>query len=126
MFSITLTGASTVARNMWLTHAEMGERFERGLERAGKYVIEVTEQFVPIETGALRASAMTKNIGGTGWKADQVVGYGNSEAPYAGYVHERLDLYHKPPTRAKFLEHTLRAYQAQIVMTVYKHMITGR
>ena len=30
-----------------------------------------------------------------------VVGY---EAEYAVHVHERLDLYHEPPTQAKFLE----------------------
>ncbi len=36
------------------------------------------------------------------------VGFGGVGAPYAIFVHENLQAYHKPPTKAKFLEDAYR------------------
>lgn len=35
-------------------------------------------------------------------------------APYCVFVHERTDVYHAPPTQAKFLEQPARQYRRQI------------
>ncbi len=58
----------------------------------------------PVDTGNLRASGRVSlprvSLGGV----EVDVGFGGAAAPYALFVHERLDAYHKPPTQAKFLE----------------------
>lgn len=44
-------------------------------------------------------------------------------APYAVPVHERLDLHHKSPTRAKFLEIPLRTEQRKMADIVRKKLM---
>ena len=44
-----------------------------------------------------------------------VVGY---EAPYAIYVHENLEAYHKPPTQAKYLEQPSRERKKEILLEI--------
>lgn len=52
--------------------------------------------YTPVDTGALRKSIYVKKV------SDYYeVGY---TASYAPYVHEIIDNYHNPPTKAKFLE----------------------
>ena len=57
-----------------------------------------------------------------GLEQNVVLGY---RAPYALIVHERLDLYHKPPTKAKFLEEPVRRMQGQIGETIVKAILSG-
>jgi hypothetical protein len=51
------------------------------------------------------------------------VGY---EAPYAVFVHERLDLYHVPPTQAKYLEQPAREWAFRLGRMVYDLMRQGK
>lgn len=44
------------------------------------------------------------------------------DANYAVYVHERMDLTHRPPTRAKFLEITLKQNTRWILQTIARGM----
>lgn len=54
-------------------------------------------------------------------KAGYVVGY---SAPYALYVHERLDLHH-PHGQAKFLEQPAREKRAEIEAVIMKALQSG-
>jgi len=58
----------------------------------------------PIEFGPLRASGRVEPPEVSGTSVSVTLGFGGAAAPYAVYVHERMDLSHKPPTQAKFLE----------------------
>jgi hypothetical protein len=51
------------------------------------------------------------------------VGY---EAPYTIFVHERLDLYHEPPTQAKFLEQPAREWAFRLGRMVFDLMKQGK
>src|SRR5512143_3642237 len=66
------------------------------------------EQYVPVDTGALRASGhvVPPKISGTNVMVE--LGYGGPSAPYAVIVHEDLTKRHKVG-QAKYLEIPLRA-----------------
>lgn len=79
------------------------------LYREAEAVMAESKRIVPVETGALRASGQVQPPEVEGTRVSVRMGYGNAAVPYAVYVHERLDLKHKPPTQAKFLEIPARA-----------------
>lgn len=82
----------------------------RGLKRAGAYLLGETLPITPVEFGFLRGSGFVRaldKVGGRG-KGELVTVIIGFTAGYAIYVHENLEAYHRPPTQAKFLEKTAR------------------
>jgi hypothetical protein len=77
-------------------------------EEANRIFIEA-QLLTPIDTGALRGSGFVTQPKVDSNKAKVSIQYGGAAAPYALYVHERIDapsgnpVYHRPPTQAKFL-----------------------
>lgn len=78
-----------------------------------------SQQYVPLLTGRLKESGYLEGTktasGGT-----VTIGYGKAGDPgYAVFVHEMTGYYHKPPTRAKFLqaalEEDMEAIQDRII-----------
>jgi len=67
-------------------------------------IMTASKDVVPVDTGALRASGQVGLPEVTGDQVSVTLGYGDTAATYAIPVHERADLYHKPPTGWKFLE----------------------
>ncbi len=67
-------------------------------------VLSRSKLIVPVDTGALRGSGHVKTPDISGSTVKVEAGYGGAAAPYATKVHERLDIRHAPPTRAKYLE----------------------
>ena len=68
-------------------------------------VYQQSQQLVPVDTGALRASAQfTHSVLGSMEKPQAAIEYGGGAVYYAVYVHEDLQARHKAPTQAKFLE----------------------
>lgn len=63
-------------------------------------VVEKTRPFTPKKTGELRRSGLALIKAGKGVE----VSFGGVKAPYALFVHEILTNFHKPPTKAKYLE----------------------
>lgn len=90
--------------------------FEIGLVRAGLYVQRESQKIVPVDTGALRNSAYTRKKG-SGKKTEVSVGYTQS---YAIYVHERTELRHRAPTRAKYLSSVLVDHRGVIMRIISK------
>lgn len=67
-------------------------------------IFDRSQELVPVDTGALKASGFIETRP-TSNGVQVFVGYGRFGTPeYAGFVHERLDLRHAPPTQAKYLE----------------------
>lgn len=62
----------------------------------------------PVDTGAARASHTLVGPTIKGKEVNVSIEVGGAAAGYIVPLHERLDVYHKPPTQAKFLESTLR------------------
>jgi hypothetical protein len=71
-------------------------------------VFEESQRLVPVDTGRLKRSGFieTRKVAhGT----VAAVGYGRFGSPnYAGFVHERVDIPHAPPTQAKYLEQAVQ------------------
>jgi hypothetical protein len=70
-------------------------------------VFERSQYEVPVDTGALRSSGFITQPFVVGNQVAISIVYGQAAAPYALWVHEILDAYHEPPTKAKFLEDPL-------------------
>ena len=82
-----------------------GKATVRGLLKAGLHLQRVSQQLVPVDTGALKNSAFTRQEGD-----DVTVGYTQA---YALPVHERTYVNH-PIGQAKFLEQPLRTEEAEM------------
>jgi hypothetical protein len=93
-----------------------------GLYQAGIDIMYVSQAEVPVDTGTLRASGRVLEPEELGDTVSITIGYGYGDqvnpktgqlaSQYAVPVHERLDVKHAPPTKAKFLEDPVRAYQS--------------
>lgn len=69
---------------------------------------EKSQEYVPVDTGELKKSGFLEKDFST--KHPRVlIGYGRGGFPhYAAHVHERVDIPHEAPTRAKFLSSALQ------------------
>lgn len=57
----------------------------------------------PVDKGALKSSGYVHPPQYRGREITVEMGFGGPAAPYAVYVHEDLDAWHKPPGQARFL-----------------------
>jgi hypothetical protein len=77
------------------------------MKRALEPTLELSNYYAPKDTGELRESGYVQVRGRRG-NVTAEVGYGyGGKAPYAVIVHEHPELYHKPPTQAKFLQRAM-------------------
>lgn len=94
------------------------DKMRPALTRAGEYLLQKTLPRVPIEFGDLRASGVVSRPFSVGQEHLVNVTFGNDDVNYAGYVHERLDVYHEPPTQAKFLEYTTQVESENLLAII--------
>ena len=75
--------------------------------------IEMTEakKRTPWRTGVLRGSGYVHPPQYRGREITVEMGFGGPAAPYAVYVHEDLDAWHKPPGQARFLASVIVAWK---------------
>lgn len=83
---------------------------ERGIRKATAFLLRESLRLVPVDTGALRASARTR-FEGEGLQTEGWVSYNTH---YAIYVHEDLHARHAPGKTAKYLERPAREQAAEI------------
>lgn len=67
-------------------------------------VFDKSQMYCPVKTGALLASGDLRVTENSGNRVKAVISYGNASTPYTAIVHERVDLHHESPTRAKWLQ----------------------
>lgn len=74
------------------------------LLKALEPTFQLSQTYVPEDTGALKASGYLFADGSVE-RPHVSMGYGaNNSPPYAAKVHENMEFRHKSPTRAKFLQ----------------------
>lgn len=89
----------------WVKHMEI----ESGavLKEALEPVFELSQVYVPRDTQALAKSGYLE-VRRIGARNVAELGYARAGRPsYAAFVHENLEMYHKAPTQAKFLERAI-------------------
>ncbi len=81
-----------------------GQVVGRALYRAAEKILREAKAITPVEFGNLRRSGHIEGPLMTPEGIAVFIKFGGAAAPYAFWVHERLGIYHAPPTQAKFLE----------------------
>lgn len=76
----------------------------QGLYKEATEAFARSQQEVPVDTGALRASGQVSRPMLSGRDTVVEITYGGAAADYAIYVHENLEAFHNPGKKAKFLE----------------------
>jgi hypothetical protein len=89
---------------------KLAKAAETGVKVVALYVLTESKKLTPVDTGNLVGGA-TVRTEGSGFETESRVVY---VAEYAVYVHEILEAYHKPPTRAKFLEAVLVEHKQEM------------
>ena len=112
---VTVTGVPKVLARLKVSTATKAVGVERGLKMGGLFLQRASQLIVPVDENNLRPGAFTRNIGGSGFAADIVVGY---VADYAVYVHEDLQARHKPGKQAKYLERPAREKKGEMIRII--------
>lgn len=95
------------------------------LMHALKPAFDLSQKYVPVDTGALRKSGYLETVSFRGSPKVEI-GYGRSGVPfYAGAVHENLEWAHKAPTQAKFLQRALEESQPQVQARIIEGLKQG-
>ena len=87
------------------------------IKRVFEYILTESKMICPVKTGYMR---------GSGYVSEPVIGYGQIlasigyGAEYAWWVHENMEAYHHPPTKAKFLEEPLQMYGPKIARAIHE------
>ena len=100
-------GAKKIAKRLREESHRITTGIARGLAKAGLFLQRESQKIVPIDTSALKNSAVTI-VQGEGLSTVVIVGYFQS---YALYVHEDLNARHAEGKSAKYLEKPLRQHK---------------
>jgi hypothetical protein len=84
MKTVTITGLDKIRLNLKSAIMKNEKDLERGLYRAGMFLLKESKEIVPVQIGNLKASGQIKKKG-SGYNTDVIIYY---TADYAAYVHE--------------------------------------
>lgn len=82
-----LEGLERYMRAIGKRKGQFAAGFERGLRKAAERLFELTQFYVPVDTGALRDSGRVV-VTGRGFRTEVKIVYGDETVHYAGEVHE--------------------------------------
>ena len=134
--SIDIQGsAELLARRLDAYDAAVTQEIEQAQLDVAYQVYDLSQVYVPVETGALKASGTVQEFstqavlgrkrpaGGryaptaSTFGVQVVYGEGPS-SEYAVIVHEDLEAFHEPPTQAKFLERAVNEVAPQMAQQI--------
>jgi hypothetical protein len=99
----------------------------KGAIEAATAILERSQTYCPIDTGALRSTArLTAELSEIDRSSvDMTYGGADSIAPYAAIVHENLEARHNPPTQAKYLQRAVDELAPEITLRVGDGAVSG-
>lgn len=127
MITVEVKGTEKLRRAL----AELGEwalaEAGKALYAEAELIMTESKKQCPVDTGTLRGTGHVEQPEESGDRVTVQMGYGGPAAPYAIWVHERLDLRHNPPTKAKFLEDPVKAATPKLPARLAKRLkrVTG-
>jgi hypothetical protein len=110
MASIEIKGMEKLSRIVAGGGDNAIKALAKGLYVEANAAFNESQILVPVDTSALKGSGHVTLPQITPNSVEVTIAYGGPATSYAIYVHERIfapsgkKVYHKPPTRAKFLE----------------------
>ena len=85
-------------------------------------IFDKSQLYVPVDTGDLQLSGFLR-AEKTSSGARGIIGYAAKGKPfYAAIVHERLDVQHKSPTRAKYLQEAVQEELHQVRPRIIEYL----
>lgn len=112
----TVRGVRGLIRDLGRVEKKHEKGLERGLKRAGLWLLREAMKLVPVDSSTLKNSGpLVTRAEGSGFNTVMIVGFGTQ---YAIYVHEDLNARHASGKQAKFLEEparTGRSTMSQII-----------
>lgn len=123
---IDLTGYNEILRKLDDQSIEilLGE-VEKEVEDTIQLAFMESQLEVPVDTGLLRSTGKAWPVEKDGDGMEARITYGTHYGPY---VHERVDIHHKPPTKAKFLEDPMKRQEkpfVEAVKRIFSEMLGG-
>lgn len=86
-----ISGLNKVLQNLKTAKTTIARGVGRGLKKGGLHLLRATDKYTPVDLGALKNSKFCRNVGGSGFNVDIIVGF---TVEYAVYVHEDMDKAH--------------------------------
>lgn len=106
--------AAAITRTLVNILSGAAKRSPNVIIKALRPAFKLSKTYVPVDTGALKKSGFLEKVRNPTAPGVQI-GYGRYGRPhYAAVVHENLNVKHKPPTRAKFLQDAINESLGQI------------
>ena len=112
-FEVKLENVKEVEQEIRKYALKFPEKIKPILYEEAQEIMSESKKQCPVDTGALRASGYVNEPEETKEGIYVQMGYGGPSAPYAIYVHERLDLHHRVG-KAKFLEDPVKDRAPQL------------
>lgn len=103
-FSFTLEGDKELQAVLRIAKEKSPLAVAQAIWEQANLIFAKSQLLVPVDTGVLRGSGgvSAPQQGASGYYVD--IFYGGPAAPYALFVHEIIENYHKSPTQSKYLE----------------------
>jgi hypothetical protein len=101
---VTFVGMDKVIAMLELAPRETIKAVKQVIEEVSFEVLARSNDYVPVDTGALKTSGNVIRPAETKSGVEGGVGYGGAASKYAVYVHENLNANHPNGGQAKFLE----------------------
>jgi len=103
-FRAEIDGLEDLLKVILVEGRDVAQEVGRTLYAEANTVFDLSQDIVPIDTGALRSSGVVRQPEVEGDEISVTIQYGGAAAPYAVIQHENLEYFHEPPTRSKYLE----------------------
>ena len=120
-----ITGIEVVNKTIGKSITRAKNTISEALHRCAEIILQRSQKYVPVDTGALKASGQIVVEGNRQATTSRVIYGGKAETYYALYVHENLEAKHAAPTCAKFLERAARESAGNCQQVIIK-MLGGR
>ena len=106
-YDIKIKGIKEVKKNLREYPHKTLKALGKATYEESQIILGESKKQCPVDTGTLRSTGHVTEPKYTKSSVEVQIGYGGAAAPYAIYVHERLDLRHKVG-KAKFLEDPMK------------------
>jgi hypothetical protein len=118
-------GANAALRDLRKIQAFAPDEFARALYQEAQIELTEIKKRTPVDTGALRASERLEGPNRNGRQISVTVLAGGPSAPYAFFVHEDLEAYHKQG-EARYIENPLKESAPYLPARVAKRIDLNR
>ncbi len=108
--SVEMVGLPELNKLLTSLGREAPHALARALYEVVQEIFAASQLLVPVDTGALKSSGHVEPPSIDGMRVTVLMGYGGAAAPYALTIHEDLNMYHTPPTQAKYVETPVMVY----------------